>query len=393
MDAAGNVTELVQRRGDLPLGLHQACLGVGVARGPAGEQSEFQGQRDQALLGAVVQVAFEPLPLLLLGIDDPRAGTLQLVQPGPQLRLQPAVLQGDAGRRRDRVQQLVLVFERPVELEGDDGFVVAIDHPRRPPVGPAGQGDGMPFGVGPAAVLRQPEGKGQRGIVQGSRQRLAQVAGRVRAQVHQQCADIGAGEPGVEQSEQEHDRRQPECGERDVPDRFDLRPAAQTRDEQDREHDQCQTEAVHEQRHRPSTDQARGRSPYEEKGGADEQQGAHRDQLGLLDPAGQDRPGRDGEEAVRIDPEQDLRQLQYRRRSRSRRRRPTGGGVRPPARWDRRGTRAGTSPPAPGRADDRWRAARARSTTAGRSGPSRIRWRSSADRAGSPAGATTRWSR
>ena len=117
------------------------------------------------------------------------------------------------------------------------------------------------------------------------------------------------------------------------------------------------------------------------------------DQLDLLDPAGQDRPRRDGEEAVRIDPEQDLRELQYDGS------RVTGDDDQP--------AEASDHPPGGIREEHvqehRRRhqveqvtdgeQQRARSTTAGRSGPSRIRWRSSADRAGSPAGATTRWSR
>jgi hypothetical protein len=95
-----------------------------------------------------------------------------------------------------------------------------------------------------------------------------------------------------------------------VPNRLDLRPAPQTRDVEDGEHDQCQAEAVHQQRHRPSTPEARGRPPYQQKDGGEEEESAHDDELDLLDPAGEGCSGRDGEEAVRVDPEQDLHELQ-----------------------------------------------------------------------------------
>ena len=74
-----------------------------------------------------------------------------------------------------------------------------------------GQRDGAAFDVGPAPVLGQPVGERQRGIAQRARERVAQVGRRrVRAQLDEQVADGRAGEPGVEQADQERDRREPD---------------------------------------------------------------------------------------------------------------------------------------------------------------------------------------
>ena len=80
----------------------------------APEPAELERERDQPLLGAVVEVALQPLPLLLSRLDHPPARAAQLLEAGLQLDVQPAVLERDGGRRADRVEQLGLVVERGV---------------------------------------------------------------------------------------------------------------------------------------------------------------------------------------------------------------------------------------------------------------------------------------
>src|SRR5207244_6984739 len=53
---------------------------------------ERQRERDQALLGAVVQVALEPAPLGITGLDDARTRRLELDEAVAQLRLEPLEL-------------------------------------------------------------------------------------------------------------------------------------------------------------------------------------------------------------------------------------------------------------------------------------------------------------
>ena len=92
------------------------------------EQPQLERERDQPLLGAVVQVALEALALAVAGLDDPGPRAAQLLQPGAQLHLQARVLERDAGGGRDAVEQLGLVEQRRVVHERGHGLAVALDH-------------------------------------------------------------------------------------------------------------------------------------------------------------------------------------------------------------------------------------------------------------------------
>ena len=89
VDAAGQLAQLGQGQRELVArGGHQ-LLGVArVVPDPALDQRQLQGQRDQALLRAVVQVALDAAPLGVGRGDDALAGGLQLGQPGLCLGLQ-----------------------------------------------------------------------------------------------------------------------------------------------------------------------------------------------------------------------------------------------------------------------------------------------------------------
>ena len=51
--------------------------------------AQRQADRDEALLGAVVQVTLDPPPLLVAGLDDPSPGCLHLGELAAQLDPQP----------------------------------------------------------------------------------------------------------------------------------------------------------------------------------------------------------------------------------------------------------------------------------------------------------------
>ena len=86
MDAAREVAQLVERRCDLALGLSSRARASGSSPSSPLEQPQLQRQGDEPLLGAVVQVALEPLALLLPGLDDPGAGAAAAPRDGRAAR-------------------------------------------------------------------------------------------------------------------------------------------------------------------------------------------------------------------------------------------------------------------------------------------------------------------
>ena len=80
MDAARQLAQLVERPGELGLRLdEQAEDVVGAALERALGEPQLQCERDEPLLGAVVQVALQPAALGVAGLDDARAGGGELV--------------------------------------------------------------------------------------------------------------------------------------------------------------------------------------------------------------------------------------------------------------------------------------------------------------------------
>ena len=100
----------------------------GIVGELVGVHPELERERDQPLLGAVVEVALEPLALLLAGLDHALARALELLQLRLELDLQAPVLERDPRRRADRLQQLRLIVERGVVDEGRQMSAVAVDH-------------------------------------------------------------------------------------------------------------------------------------------------------------------------------------------------------------------------------------------------------------------------
>ena len=73
VDPAGQSAQVIERR--VQPGAELACHlpDLGGVLGGVFQQGELDGERDELLLGAVVQVALDPLPLLVLGVDQPPA--------------------------------------------------------------------------------------------------------------------------------------------------------------------------------------------------------------------------------------------------------------------------------------------------------------------------------
>ena len=75
VQAAGELAQVGDRGTQLGLGRVQPGHGLGIAvrLQPRPVQPDPQGQADEALLRTIVQVALQPAPLCVPGLDDPGA--------------------------------------------------------------------------------------------------------------------------------------------------------------------------------------------------------------------------------------------------------------------------------------------------------------------------------
>ena len=129
MDAARERAQLVERADDLGVGLGEELVDCGAAVGePAAGELEREPDPEQALLGAVVEVALEPPPLGVAGLDDARARGAHLGELGAQLGLQARVLQREARRGADRLDELGVVEQRRVVDERGEALAVVLEH-------------------------------------------------------------------------------------------------------------------------------------------------------------------------------------------------------------------------------------------------------------------------
>ena len=129
MDAARELAQLGERGGQLALGRgHELLGGGGVAAADAAlGELELERERDEALLGAVVEVALEPPALRVARRDQPLARRAQLREAGPRLGVQVLVLERDRRGRADGLDQLRILVERRVVHERRDLAAVALD--------------------------------------------------------------------------------------------------------------------------------------------------------------------------------------------------------------------------------------------------------------------------
>ena len=178
---------------------------VPVSDSAAGEL-EREPDPEQALLSAVVEVALEPPPLGVPGLDDAGTGSSHLGELGAELRLQARVLEREARGGGDGLEEFGLVQERRVVDEGGDTSAVVLE-----------DGDGASFarghverapaGIDVALVRGQPESELERRIAERTGDRVADVVGsRERAELHDQIGDTGALQAGAQETDEERDR-------------------------------------------------------------------------------------------------------------------------------------------------------------------------------------------
>ena len=127
---------------------------------PAGQSelqaSQLDAERDESLLGAVVQVALETAALLVPGLDDAGARGLDLRELQTHLDAQPRHLDRERGGAEDPVEQVAPLPEGRVVEEHGGARVVAPDLALRALV-PRQRPRDVAARIGVRLGLRQPE--------------------------------------------------------------------------------------------------------------------------------------------------------------------------------------------------------------------------------------------
>ena len=151
---------------------------------PRLEHPEVQGEADELLLGAVVQVALDPAAGVVGGLDDPQPRDPQLLHPRAELRLQALVVDRQRGGAGGGGDELGGGVELGVVDDRRQPHAAAVD--RGPGAARAGVGerDGAAGVVDEDLALGQPVGDRQRAVAEPLGQQLADRAalGHARAQ-------------------------------------------------------------------------------------------------------------------------------------------------------------------------------------------------------------------
>jgi hypothetical protein len=196
------LAQLLQRVGQLGEGRVDGRRGHAVVGDLAAGEPQMERQRDEPLLGAVVQVTLQAPALRVADLDQPQARGADLLDPRAQLRLQPLVLEAEGGGGGRAADELGLRAQRVVVDEGGHPVPVEVDLRERPP-GPGLREPHRPaVAVDPEAVLGQPVGDRQ-GVV-------AQVVGQHVTDLFRRRAEHDAREPSPQLPETVDDEREQE---------------------------------------------------------------------------------------------------------------------------------------------------------------------------------------
>ena len=156
MQAARDGTKLVERDRDLAPRLVEPRARVAVAGHLLFQQAQLERERDQPLLGSIMQIALQPLALTQPRLDHPCTRTLQLLQVSFLLGLQAAVLERDSGRGADRGEQLTFFLQRRVMEQRGHPRPFAVDQRHCSAARRFRQHHAPPIQIGPTPKLRQP---------------------------------------------------------------------------------------------------------------------------------------------------------------------------------------------------------------------------------------------
>ena len=175
----------------------------GIAADVGPEHPQLQRERDEPLLGAVVQVALEPAALGVAGRDDALARRLHLGEPGLRLRQQTLVLERDRRGRAHRLDHLGIVVQRRVVDDRRHLATVVLDRRARPVRRDRRHQHAPSARVGVSARVRQPVGQHERRVAQRAPERRLQRLAAHPAQLAEELREPAAGQPRAQQPGEE----------------------------------------------------------------------------------------------------------------------------------------------------------------------------------------------
>ena len=166
----------------------------------------MQREGDEALLGAVVEVALESPPLGVGGVDDPRPRVSGLLELGAQLGEEPLVVERETGGAGDCVEQCGVLAERSVVNQRRDFLAAALEDRDRSSCS-RNDIDLVPVDIHVLLGGRDPVAELERGVSQGAGERVSKpsLLGTV-AQLDHELADSDPREARLEQTEEIGDR-------------------------------------------------------------------------------------------------------------------------------------------------------------------------------------------
>ena len=207
MDAARQLPQLLERARQLVAGRGDEQLGGGrVGVDPAPRQPQLQGERDEPLLRAVVQVALDPAALGVPGRHQALARGAQLREALLGLHVQPLVLDRDRRAGSDGLDHLRIVVERGVVDDRRHPAPVVVDVRDRPVGVRRRDRHRRAARVQVALGARLPVGEHEPGIPERARQRGPQRFAAHRSQLCEQLGQPAAREPRAQLAREEGGR-------------------------------------------------------------------------------------------------------------------------------------------------------------------------------------------
>ena len=217
MDAARELAQLLERGAELLVDPIDQLQRLRVLADAGAQQLQFESERHELLLGAVVQVALHFPPRGVRGFDDAHARGAELLDPGPQVGLQPLVVKRQRGRRGCRLHELLARLQVRRVDDRRDALAFVVD--RRPSAVRARlrKLHAVAGFVHELVAVRQPVGDRERAVPEAFCERLAHRRARGERGAQQRAREPARQTPRpVDRRDGQHRHRRGEQAEHDA---------------------------------------------------------------------------------------------------------------------------------------------------------------------------------